>query len=342
MSDAILIVGGYGAVGAVVAAALAPAHGDQLILAGRNAVRAAAQAARLGPRVRWRLLDAAGPVDYDDVLADVGLVVMCLDAPNLEFVRQCFQRGIHYVDISAEYPILSAIAALDEVARQHGATAVLSVGLAPGLSNLMARHSLRFVDPIAHFDSAILAGLGEKHGVAGSTWILNHMNDMDGMNRLQFCQPYDRKPVHRFAFSDQYTLPHTLPISEAATWLGFDSFLMTQLVGLARRPLLRGLFRREAVKRALLGLTQRFQFGSEEFVLTTRACGGTGAYQAWLRGTREAEVTGLVTAEIVHRLATEHHAPGVYHIEQLFALEDVLPRLEQRGVTFSDGMARAG
>jgi len=342
MSDAILIVGGYGAVGAVIAEALAPDHEDQLILAGRNAERAAAQAAKLGAGLRWRVLDVAGAVDYDEVLAGVGIVVMCLDLPNLEFVRQCFQRGIHYVDISAEYPILSAIASLDEVARQHGAMAVLSVGLVPGLSNLMARHSLRFVKRIAHFDSAILAGLGEKHGVAGSTWILNHMGDAAGMNRLQFREPYHEKPVHRFAFSDQYTLPLTLPIADAATWLGFDSFLMTQLVGLARRPLLRGLFRREAVKRALLSLTQRFQFGSEEFVLTTRASGETGIYQAWLRGTREAEVTGLVTAEIVDRITMEHSAPGVYHIEQLFALEDVLPRLEKHGVTFADGMTRAG
>lgn len=340
MADGMLIVGGYGAVGAVIAATLARSHGDQLIVAGRNAVRAATQASKLGRRVRWRVLDVAEPVNYDEALANVGLVVMCLDLPNLDFVRECFQRGIDYVDISAEYPILDAIAGLNGVAREHGATAVLSVGLVPGLSNLLARHSLRFVEPIIHFDSAILAGLGEKHGVAGSTWILNHMTDATGVRRMQFCAPYGQKPVHRFAFSDQYTLPQTLPIHEAATWLGFDSWAMTQLVGLARNPVLRRLFQSGPARRALLGMTQRFQFGSEEFVLTTRACGETGTYQAWIRGTREAEVTGLVTAEIVRRMAAERHTAGVYHIEQLFQLEDVLPSLEQRGVSFSDHFVR--
>ncbi len=337
MSDGILIVGGYGAVGTVIATALLPQFHEQIILAGRNGTRAAQLAARLGQGVRWRIVDAAGPLDYDAVFNDVGYVVLCLDVPDIEFVRQCFQRGIHYVDISAEYPILAAIAGLDKVAKQQGTAAVISVGLVPGLSNLMARHSLRFADPIEHFDSAILAGLGEKHGAAGSSWVLNHFNDASGQQRFQFGAPYQQKLTYRFAFSDQYTLPQTLPIAGAATWLGFDSLLMTRLIGLARLPIVRGLFRQDAIKRLLLNLTQRRQFGSEEFVLTTRARGAKGTYQAWLRGTREVDVTGLVTAEVVRRIVLQPPAPGVHHIEQLFRLEDFLPALEAHGVRFFGG-----
>jgi hypothetical protein len=85
----------------------------------------------------------------------------------------------------------------------------------------------------------------------------------------------------------------------------------------------------------LLDATQRWQFGTDDFVLTTRACGATGIYQAWLRGKGEARVTGLVTAEVVRRMMIEPPAAGVVHIEQLFQLEDFLPLLEQHGVTFS-------
>lgn len=335
MGDAILIVGGYGAVGQVIASTLAQRHEDQLIIGGRNETRAAKLAAELGPRVRWRVLDVAKPIDYDEVLAGVQYVVMCLDLPDTEYVRECFQRGIHYVDISAEYPVLSAITGLDETARQHGSTAVLSVGLVPGLSNLMARHSLRFVEPIDHFDSALLAGLGEKHGAGGSAWILSHLSDGAGMARFHFREPYQHKAVYRFAFSDQYTLPQTLPITDAATWLGFDSSLMTHLIGLARLPILRHLFRQRAIKQLLLNTTQRWQFGTDDFVLTTRASRGTDTYQAWLRGKREGVATGLVAAEVVQRLMMHHLPAGVYHIEQLFQLEDFLPLLEQHGMTFS-------
>jgi saccharopine dehydrogenase (NAD+, L-lysine-forming) len=336
MSNAILIIGGYGAVGTVIATTLAQHHADQLIIAGRSKSKAENLAAQLGAGVRWRVLDVTQSVDYDAILDGVGYIVICLDVHGNQFVRQCFQRGIHYVDISAEYPILSAIAELDVFARERETTAVLSVGLVPGLSNLMARHSLQFVQPIEHFDIALLAGLGEKHGAAGSTWILNHMNDSTGMKRFQFREPYGQKPVYRFAFSDQYTLTQTLPIASAATWLGFDSFIMTHLIGLARLPVFRQLFQWKAVKRLLLNTTQRLQFGSDKFVLTVRACGSTGDYQAWMHGKREALATGLVAAEVVRRLMTESPPAGVYHIEQIYRLEDFLPLLVQYGMVFSD------
>lgn len=338
MADGILIIGGYGAVGTVIASQLARQYGEQVIIAGRNATRAATLASEL--QVRWRVVDVANPLDYEAVFEGVSYVVMCLDVPNMEFVRQSFEHGIHYVDISAEYPILSAIANLDQIAQQHRATAVLSVGLVPGLSNLLARHSLHYVNPIQRFDTAILAGLGEKHGVAGSSWILDHMSDSSGMNRFDFREPYGRKTVHRFAFSDQYTLPETLPMGEAATWLGFDTFVMTQLITLARLPILRWLFRQNAVKQLLLSTTQRMQFGTDEFVLTTRAQGNTKSYQAWLRGKRETLATGIVTAEVIRRLLTERFPAGVYHIEQIFEFENFLPVLQQHGMTFSSTASR--
>lgn len=334
MADAVLIVGGYGAVGTVIASTLLQQGEDRLIIAGRNEERAAKLAAELGGRVRWRVLDVTQPVDFDAVFEDVRCVVMCLDLPDNEFARQCLQRGIHYVDISAEYPILSGIMGLHEIAKAGAATAVLSVGLVPGLSNLMARHSLRFIEPIEHFDTAILAGLGEKHGVAGSSWILDHMSDCEGTARFQFRDPYGRKTVYRFAFSDQFTLPQTLPIADAATWLGFDSFLMTHLIGLARLPLLRWLFRQRPVRHLLLSATQRWQFGTDDFVLTTRARGRSGTYQAWLRGKREALATGLVAAEVVRYLIHGQYTAGVFHIEQLFQLEAFTPLLEQHGILF--------
>ena len=110
---------------------------------------------------------------------------------------------------------------------------------------------------------------------------------------------------------------------------------MTHLIGLARLPILRFVFQQRPVTQLILNLTQRWQFGTEEFVLTTRACGETGIYQAWLRGKREARVTGLVAAEVVHRIALQRPPAGVFHIEQLFQLEDFLPLLASYGVTFS-------
>src|SRR5690349_1154892 len=101
-----MIVGGYGAVGSNIASRLAPRFGNRLIIAGRNPGRAAALAESLGQGVRSRVVDITQAAD-DTALEDVGCVVMCLDMPeDSSFVRSCFERGIHYVDVSAEYSVL--------------------------------------------------------------------------------------------------------------------------------------------------------------------------------------------------------------------------------------------
>jgi hypothetical protein len=89
---------------------------------------------------------------------------------------------------------------------------------------------------------------------------------------------------------------------------------MTHLIGLVRLPILRHVFQQKTVQQAVLNTTQRWQFGTDKFVLTTRARGGTGTYQTWLRGKREVKVTGLVTAEVVRRIVLQQPPAGVFHI----------------------------
>lgn len=333
--DGILIIGGYGTVGRIIATELAPEHSRRLIIAGRNEGKARQFAEELGSTVRYRTIDLSGPLDYEQILSDVQWVVMCLDLPQIEFVQACFQRGIHYMDITAEYSILSAIESLGDIAEQYGATAILSVGLVPGLSNLMARHSLQHIDAIEHFDIALLGGMGEKHGTGASEWVLGHFTDGKGMKRFPFGESYNERPTYQFEFSDQHTLPQTLPIRQASTWLGFDSHLMTHLIGFARFPIFRSLFQHTLMQNFLLYLTQNLRFGSDYFVLTTQAERENDHYQMWLSGRSEARVTGLVTAEVLRQMMTKHPSAGVFHIEQLIELADILPFLESSGVVIS-------
>jgi hypothetical protein len=58
---------------------------------------------------------------------------------------------------------------------------------------------------------------------------------------------------------------------EAANWLAFDSLLMTQLIGLARLPILRRVFQKRTVTQFILNLIQGWRFGTDDFVLATRA-----------------------------------------------------------------------
>ncbi len=100
-------------------------------------------------------------------------MVICLDQTDTRFVEQCLSRGIHYVDISADYGFLSEVEKLDELAKQNGATAMLSVGVAPGLTNMLAARARERMERVAYrFNFSDQHVIGRTLDVpAVSTWV---------------------------------------------------------------------------------------------------------------------------------------------------------------------------
>ncbi len=176
MNKKILIIGGYGNVGRIIATELGKQFPGQVIVAGRNYQKAKEFSLELGQQIIPMVLDISRISANDGLLNDVGIVMMCLDQENIEFVRQCIRRGIHYIDISASYSILSKIEALNEEAKEAGATAVLSVGLAPGLTNLLTKHCQSKLPDMTYADIYVLIGLGEVHGNAALQWTFDNLN----------------------------------------------------------------------------------------------------------------------------------------------------------------------
>ncbi|WP_141332951.1 saccharopine dehydrogenase NADP-binding domain-containing protein [Myxococcus sp. AB025B] len=165
MSRQMLIVGGYGQVGQAVARALAPEYPGRVVIAGRSRERAEAFAAGLGHGARGMALDvhAEGAAARLD---GVGLVVMCVDQEQDTFVRACLEAGVDYVDVTARHASLVAFERLDTVARRSGATAVLSVGVAPGVSNVLAARAVAGMERVERLDLFVLLGAGDAHGDA--------------------------------------------------------------------------------------------------------------------------------------------------------------------------------
>jgi saccharopine dehydrogenase-like NADP-dependent oxidoreductase len=115
-----LILGGYGAVGARVCAALR-ARGHDAIAAGRDAARAD------------RVLDVGDERAYQEAVADVDVVVNASGAENPALAGAATERHVAFVDITATMGYILALERLDPTA-----PVLLSVGLAPGLTNLLA------------------------------------------------------------------------------------------------------------------------------------------------------------------------------------------------------------
>lgn len=301
----VVVLGGYGAVGREVVAGLR-GHVPEIVVAGRDLAKARTVNGAIPMRVDLRRDGVEG--------LDADAVVMCAETENVRVAEQCLRRGVHYVDVSASYEVLSGIEKLHGLAASAGATAVLSVGLAPGVTNLLA----------AGFGGAdteigVLLGAGERHGPSAVDWTLDSLGDLGESWRMRFPPPYGVRTVHRFPFSDQYTLP-----GRVRTGLCLDSRALTAVLPRLRR------FRDAAPLRAAF---RHVHVGGDGFAVAVASGGRVRSFA----GRRQSRATGLAAALVVRRLAGA--PPGVRHIEDV-AGPGFLPELAARGFALGEYDAR--
>ncbi len=239
----ILIIGGYGQVGRLIAERLAKLFPNRVIIAGRNWQKASSIAASIGFGIKPRSVDILS-TDLGNVLNEVALVISCLDQTNSKFVEQCLFESIHYIDISANDKFLAQLEQLDDCAKRHNAIVMLSVGVAPGLSNMLAVQLLKQMKHIARLDIVLEFGLGDQHGKAACEWIFDNFNATYSVQ--EHGQPKAVKsfgeclnislwandlarPAFRFNFPDQHTVRRIYRIPSVSTWLRFDTRVMTWL-----------------------------------------------------------------------------------------------------------------
>ncbi|QOV47442.1 saccharopine dehydrogenase [Streptomyces chromofuscus] len=323
-----LVAGGYGAVGAVVTSALNAWFPGRAVPGGRDAERVR----RLGG-VQVDVSDPDGFGRELAALGDVGMVVLCVEPPDASIARVCLERGIHLVDVGATARLLDAVAELSPIAAATGATAVLSVGVAPGLTNLLARRAHRDVGGARSVDITLLFGAGERHGADALRWTIAGLAEpVRAAPRLVPLPGFGTRTAYPFPFSDQHTLPHTLGVPDVTTRLCLDSRPLTAaLFALRRTGLVRLIGRPRAqrrVARALAGV----HLGGDGFVVRVDARSG-GRHAAYaLTGREQSRVTGLVAAHTARALLDGRGFPaGVHHIDELPALAGLPEDLVRHG-----------
>ena len=342
----VLIVGGSGSVGRRIAGLLAPQLGERLVLGGRNPTRAAEVARGVG--ARSLALDIGDPTTFEASLEGVDLVVMCLDTTDLAFPHACVTRGIHYIDITASLEVIERLECLDDIARTQGAAILSSVGLAPGLTNLLAKACVAgSPEPIASLDIHLLFGLGDHHGPAALGWMVDRLNqpfttaDAPGIRRwsfgersqAEFSAPFGNRSTYRFNFSDQHTLRETLGLPFVRTWSTFDQpWLAAVLWRLAQLHLLR-LTRIRPLRRATIWALDKLAYGSDQFAISVVAKAGDGReHRATASGRAEAHGTAVVAAALVRECLLETPTPGVAQIDEHYSLVDFLPALTAQDI----------
>lgn len=318
-----LVLGGYGAVGALVVRFLRE-HGHTAVGAGRDAARA-------DVRIDLRETGLRG---YREALEGADVVVNTAGAEDPELVAAATERGAAFVDATATASYIGAVERLDPKA-----PVLLSVGLAPGLTNLLAADlaaSAPGADPAsapgtaqrtppgtarrqAPIDLAVVLGAGEAHGQAAQEWShgligADFPDPVSGAPVRNFTGPKDfrlpglgRRRLYRADFSDQHTLTRDLG-APVRTWFGLDSRAATAaLVALTRVP---------AALRPRIPAGLHLP-GSDAWTLLARSAHGS----VYASGRGQSRGTAGVTA-LAAEVAVGLEA-GVHHLHRVLSLADV-------------------
>lgn len=297
--NTVLVLGGYGAVGAHLTTALR-ARGHRALTAGRDRSRA-----DIPLDMTDRTALAAAVAEVDAVVNGTGL-----EDPTL--IAAIAATGTPVVEVSADTGYLAELERLDPAA-----PVLLSVGIAPGLTNLMT-HAVHERHPdTGPLDIAIVLGTGEEHGAAASAWTYGLLGrefpDPDG-TRLRNLVVGDRfdldgrtRRLYRTDFSDQHTETRLLG-RPVRSWFGMDTAWATaSLAVLARMP---------ALTRLMPG-NPHFP-GSDRWLLQVRDATGP---RVTMTGHGQSAATAAVSARAVE-LAIGL-APGVHHLPEVTTLSAI-------------------
>ncbi len=227
--------------------------------------------------------------------------------------------------------MLQSLEALNDGARASGVTGVLSVGLAPGITNLLVRHVRDILGGVRSAEITVLLGLGDTHGRDAIRWTLENSRALGEAKRIQLPNPYGMRKAYGFDFADQHVVRCTLGIAHVRTRLCLEPACMTHVLGLLSASGVIALTGRMGAFEALARLLGAVRFGSDAFVAHVRAQGDEGAAGAWVCGRKEAQVTGLMAGLVAERLGTTRLLPGVRHIEEAFELKQFSSTLEEEG-----------
>lgn len=350
-----LIVGGYGSVGHTIAEELATAPDDPsaVIIAGRDGMKANAVASEFGDQVSGVAFDLQETESYARVLEDLDQVVMCVDQSGTAFVEACLEREIDYIDITASDEFFRKVEQLDDVARDNGATAILSLGLAPGVTNLLAKRMVDRLSTVAEVRIGVLLGLGEAFGPAASRWTLErigrdfavpragHSGSVRGFSNpvsMEFPR-YGQRRAYSFDFADQHVLHRTLDVL-ARTYLCFDSRTVTSAVyGLSRLGLDSQAVEAIGLDR-LTELVSILSVGGAGFAVTVEVDGQQNSTAKTLTtavdGREQSRVTGIVAATVSLAIREMAIPDGVHHVHELLEPGPILDVLQEQGYRFTN------
>ena len=336
-SGKILLVGGYGHVGAILASELAVRYPGQVIIAGRRRDQAEALAATVPGGAGVAELDVLDEESVKLAARHAKLIVNCsIDQRTPTLLQAAFTNASAYLDIGANATAITGMLELSPEAAQHGTCALVAAGLDPGCTNVMAALASERAGSAHSINVALLLSSSDAFGDAAIDYMLEALAspiavDYRGRRKMlsayserrhcEFPPPYGRKLTYSFPFPEQAFFAETLQARQAANWYAMDSAAINTLLLASVRLGFTRLLRKERVRVATRWLFQRLSRlpgGKDDVCALAEAQGSNGTWRVSLTGHQESKTTALCALPMVEALVDGRlDQPGVWLPEQV-------------------------
>lgn len=151
----LLILGGYGITGSLIARLLLQECDARLVLAGRSVAKAAARAAELnrqfpGERVRGCYANAADEASLRQAYRGANMVVAASSTSQYaaQVAGTALELGLDYLDVQYSTQKIATLKALAEPIKQADLCFVTDGGFHPGLPAALIAHAAQYFDEI--------------------------------------------------------------------------------------------------------------------------------------------------------------------------------------------------
>ncbi len=235
----VLVLGGSGEMGSAAVADLVERTDHEVTVGDIRMDAAAALLRRLGAPARVVHVDVDDPASLAAALADTEVVL------NATYMRQNVQvtdaaitAGVHLVDLGSYYPETLRQLGQHERAIMRGSRIVPGCGVAPGLTNILARHGADRLDSVeaVRMYSYITHPMWTSPGIVvtrfdasvGTSVVLEggrlvERPSFSGEEAHVFPEPYGEQEVHLVPHPEPVTLPRYLDVADVSFKVGYPA-----------------------------------------------------------------------------------------------------------------------
>jgi NAD(P)-dependent dehydrogenase (short-subunit alcohol dehydrogenase family) len=175
MAQRVVILGGYGTYGSLIAEQLAKSHG-QVVIAGRNAIRAQSLADSL--KADFARCDVSDAVSLRHAISGAHLVINAsgpFQGTDYTIPEACIEQCCHYIDLGDGRKYVAGIARLHDSAKARGVFVCVGASTTPAVTSAAVAELRSRVQQIHSIKIALSAGNRNQAGVSTIASILAYV-----------------------------------------------------------------------------------------------------------------------------------------------------------------------